>query len=128
MILLRRRSESNRRIKVCSLQRVEDSTLTQVAIAFGLYDSVTLAGDCLQARLVENLNAPAAVVNQPVFLKNAGGFIDPLAPHAEHVGDEILRQTKLIHPQTVAGHQEPAGEARVHLVEAVADSRLGDLR
>src|SRR5205814_7614725 len=50
----------------------DGSILAQVAIAFFLHHPVTLAGDSLQARPVENLDAPAAVVNQIVFLKNAG--------------------------------------------------------
>jgi hypothetical protein len=40
-----------------------------------------------------------------LFLKRAGSLIDSLAPHAQHVGQELLRELKLVGSHAVTGHQ-----------------------
>jgi hypothetical protein len=60
------------------------------------------------------------VLNQFVPLQFARDLINSFAPHAQHVRHEVLRQSNLVCPDPIVGHQQPAREPRVQGVESIA--------
>ena len=53
--------------------------------------------------------------------------VDADPPHAQHERKKLLRNAKLVGVDAVAGHQQPAGHALRHHMEAVARRGLRDL-
>src|SRR2546422_394668 len=101
-------------------QAVAALLLRQKAV-FLFDDSIALASDCFQARALEDFKRASAVTDQIQLLKRAGGPVYALAPHAEHVGQELLSELKLVGPHSVMSHQQPPSEAGVYRMEPVAD-------
>jgi hypothetical protein len=50
----------------------------------------------------------APIADHPGFLQLAGRLGHALAPHAEHVGDQLLRHGDLGERQAVDAEQQPA--------------------
>jgi hypothetical protein len=82
----------------------------------------------VKARPIQNHKVSPTVTNQVLLLQLAGGFAYALASHAQHVGQEFLRDLELVSSHPVAGHQQPASQSSVYRMEPVTDGALGDLR
>ncbi len=106
---------------------VEDSGSVESVSGFGFYDLITATGTGFQLRFIENLERTATVTNQVLFLENTCGFVNPFAPHSQHVRQKVLSEFELIRIHPIACHQKPSGEPRVDRVEPVADGGLRDL-
>ena len=105
----------------CRSRRTECLRVHHVSFA------IARAGRFLQARVVEDRDRAAAIVDQPLLLQRARGVRYSYAPHTEHVRQELVRKMKLISMSTVATHQQPAGKSRLHQVITGASSRLREL-
>ena len=68
-----------------------------------------------------DIHVAASIADQAAALETTGGFVDRFAADADHVGENLLRDHKFIHLHTILRHQQPAGEARIGRVKAVAD-------
>jgi hypothetical protein len=110
------------------MQSVGTTPLKKKAIVFLLDDSVALAGNCLQARSIQDRENAAIVTDQVVLLKRAGSLVYALAPYAKHVGQEFLREVKLVRSDPVMGRQQPPGDASFYRMESDAGGSLGNMR
>src|SRR5581483_201235 len=97
------------------------------AVVHVLDDAVTLAGRRLEALAVEDADAAAAVLDQLAVLQRGRRPRDADPAHAEHVREELLRQAEFVGAHPVARHEQPAREALLDLVKAVARRGLGNL-
>src|ERR1051325_7793115 len=88
---------------------------------------VALAGARLEAGAVGDLDAAALVADEPGARQLAGGHGDARTAHAEHLGEELLREVEFARADAVLGHQEPAAHPLLHAVHVIAGSRLRDL-
>ncbi|MNL28984.1 hypothetical protein D3C87_1506540 [compost metagenome] len=70
----------------------------------------------------------ASIPNEASLLQMAGGLRDAFAPHAQHVGDQLLRHDQFVGLQPVQAEQKPPAKLLVQRVMAVAHRRLGHLR
>jgi hypothetical protein len=95
--------------------------------AFTVDNFVAAAGGGFQTAAIQDLEMTAAVGNKIAFLQFAGRLIYTFASHRQHVGQEFLRQLKLIAAHPVVCHQQPACKPRFHRMKLVTDSRLRDL-
>src|SRR5947207_3080046 len=91
-------------------------------------DSVAMASACVQAGSIQNRKGATAVTDQVLLLKRAGSLVYALAPHAQHVRQEFLRESKLVSSHPIASHQQPPGKPSVYRMESVTRGPLGDLR
>jgi len=97
------------------------------ASEYGSDDLVTRAGGSPEARHVQNPQFTARVVDQMASLQGARRPRDADAPQAQHMGEELLRQGKLLRADAIAGHEQPAGQARFRLVKAITGCGLRNL-
>ena len=93
----------------------------------GLDHAVALARRRLQPGAVENGDVAAGVADQARLLEVMRGRGDALTAHPQHVGDELLGHQQLVRGPAVVGQQEPAAEALLDRVQAVAHGGLRDL-
>src|SRR5947207_10214314 len=70
-------------------------------------DVITFARDTFETSPIHDANAATAVAYQSGLLQGAGGHRDRGASDAEHLGQELLGERKLIARDAVACHQEP---------------------
>src|SRR5438270_13483254 len=70
-------------------------------------DVITFARDTFETSPIDDANAAAAVAYQSRLLQGASDHRDRGASDAEHLGQELLGQRKLIARDAVARHQEP---------------------
>src|SRR5512145_291405 len=119
-----RRQAANRRAP----QRPASGLATCGLIAEALDPRIAAASGRFETLAIENPDVAAAVPDQVAPLESAGGLVDLGPSHSEHVRQEGLRKEKLLRQHTVAGHQQPACEASLDRVEAVARDRLPRLR
>ena len=70
-----------------------------VILAFD--DRIALACPRFQRRAVEHDHAAAAAKDQPGLLQPYGNLGDALAAHAQHVGDQVMRERQLVGGQPV---------------------------
>jgi len=82
----------------------------------------------LEPNEIQDLDPSAVVADQFAPLQFAGGLRNALAPQTEHMRQEVLRQGKVIGCHPLTGHEQPARQACLRVVKAVACGRLRDLR
>jgi hypothetical protein len=70
--------------------------------------------------MVENSDFTAAVDDELAFPEAAHYLADAGPPRAQHERKKSLRNAKLVGVDTVAGHQQPAGQTLYHHMKAVA--------
>ena len=87
---------------------------------------IALTGGTFKAFAVKDVDVAALVFDQADALERACRHGDGGAARAEHFGEELLRDVKLIVLNSVSQHQEPAGEPLFHLVQAVAGYELAE--
>ena len=85
--------------------------------------AVAAAGSGLESTPVENRDIAATVVNQISLLQRTCR----IGTHAEHEGQELLRDMKRVSVCTILGHEQPPGEACLYHMEARASRRPGKL-
>ena len=66
-------------------------------------------------------------MNQPLLLQGPGGNGHGAALDAEHVGKKLVGQVKAVAVGAVVAHQQPARQACLHFMEAVAGGGLRQL-
>lgn len=77
---------------------------------------------------IDDLNPAAAVVDEAKFLKLSGQHRDRGPLHAEHFGEEFVRQGYDVAVASVVRLQQPSAKARRDLMEGVAAGNLIDER
>lgn len=60
---------------------------------------------CLKFACLENTDPAATIVDDLAPLQAARGLRDTAPTDAEHVGEKLVRQTKLTRSHAIAGHQ-----------------------
>ena len=83
---------------------------------------VALAGRVLQPHARENADLTANVADELSFSQRACGDGDRTSTHAQHVGEELVREVEMIRVRAVMRHQQPACRPCFDLVESSADS------
>src|SRR5271170_7585394 len=81
----------------------------------------------VEAAAVVNPDTAAIVGYESGFLQNAGGHGDAGAASAEHVREKFLRQGHDVSAEAVLAHQQPARQALVHFMHAIAGGDMGCL-
>src|ERR1700730_17766621 len=99
----------------------------QDAVVRFLDRRITLASSGFQAASVEDRERAAAVADQLAPAQSSGGLGNACTAHAQHVGEEFVRDLELIGVRSIASHQEPPGKPRLHNMEASATGRLCQL-
>ncbi len=89
---------------------------------------VARARRCFEASAVEDGDVAAAVADQLALLQRLRRLGDADAPHPEHVPEEFMRHAESVRLHAIVRHQQPAREARLHHVKAIARGGLRDLR
>ena len=87
----------------------------------------TLARSRQQARVIANPNVVSRMSDQAVVLQRRDRDRHAGTVHAEHVGEEILRQVQLVGIDAVADDQQPLRQPLLDGVETVAEQVLRDL-
>ena len=59
--------------------------------------------------------------------QRTGGLSNACTAHAQHVGQELMRDVELIGVRPISSHQEPTSKPRLHEMEAGASGRLYQL-
>src|ERR1700737_3825624 len=85
---------------------------------------ITPASSGFQAASVEDRERAAPVADQLAPAQSTGGLSNAGTAHAQHVGEEFVRDLELIGVRSIASHQEPTGKPRLHKMEAGASGRL----
>src|SRR4051812_41101906 len=83
-------------------------------------DAVALTGGGLEAGAVGDLHPAPLVADEARLLELARRDGDPGASHPEHHGEELVGHRELVPLDPVVRHQQPAREALISLVPAVA--------
>ena len=73
-------------------------------IVLGFDDPITMTGSSREARSIQNQKVSTRITDQVLLLQYAGSLVDAFAPYAQHVGQELLRELKLIRAHPVTGH------------------------
>ena len=89
---------------------------------------VAAAGGGFQPGMIDDADVAAPVADEAAPLQGGGRRGDPDPAHAEHVREELLREVEFPRADAIARHQQPAREARLDPVKAIARGGLGDLR
>src|ERR1051326_2871909 len=89
-----------------------------------MIDVVALAGRRFEALAVEDPDVPATISDEPGAMEFPEGRRDPGAADAEHGGHEFMRHRYDIRSGAVVRHQQPAGAALFHRMEAIAGGSL----
>src|ERR1700731_4612983 len=97
---------------------------TEQAHEFLVDPAVALARTGRQTLPVEDGEFPPAVADQAFLLEGFENLGDSGTPHAEHLGEELVRHREYVRVRPVLGHQQPAATALVNRVKAVASYRL----
>ncbi len=71
---------------------------------------------------------PAHIANYSRVLKSSGGNRYALAPHAEQVRNNFLRQNYLVGLQAIVAEKKPAAKPLLERMQAVADGGLRNMR
>ncbi len=75
---------------------VTSGLCSEQAIVLFSENRETLTRSRFQSRLVEDLDDTAPIADETALLKLLSGLGDTSATHAQHIGDELLRQPKLV--------------------------------
>src|ERR1044072_2078843 len=92
------------------------------------HELVALARRGLHPGAVEYDYLAAPVADEPALLQSLRDRRHARARHAEHVGEELLREINRVGLHAVAADEKPAAESLLHVVELVARGRLRYLR
>jgi hypothetical protein len=92
-----------------------------------LVGRVAAAGGGLQAGPLEDGDVAAGIADQPAVLQRGGRPGDADAAHAQHLGQEFVSDMKTVRVGAILGHQEPAGQSRLHHVKTGAARGLRQL-
>src|SRR5690349_8025776 len=92
-----------------------------------LVDGVTRACGFFEPAYVEYRNVAPLVTNELATLQRAGRARDTDAPHAKHVGQEFVRDVKLVGVGAISGHQQPSCQPGFDQVIPRAGRRLHQL-
>src|SRR5919112_6643111 len=92
------------------------------------HDAVALARRGFEPARVEEGYSPPLVTYEPGLAHPDRERGDARARHAEHVGEELLRELERVGAGAVARDEEPVCESLLDGVEAVAGGRLRYLR
>ena len=76
---------------------------------------------------IDDVDAAAAVVDQSGLLQGASDHRDRGAPNAEHLGQKLLRERKVIALDAITRHQKPPRAPLLHGVGPIACRMLCDL-
>ena len=77
---------------------------------------------------IEDREVAAAVADELAPLQRGRGAGDAHTPDAEHVREEFVRDVELAGVGAIAGHQQPARQARFDEVKSRARGGLHELR
>src|SRR3990167_477829 len=96
------------------------NAIGQQAVVLFLDNLVALAGAPFQPRAIQHIDAPPGIADEPRTLQLEGRLRHAFAPHAQHVGDQLLRHHQLVALQAVQAQQQPAAQLLVQRMVAVA--------
>ena len=88
---------------------------------------VAFAAGRLQSLSIENGDHATVIINQPGLLEGARHGSHGGAAHAEHLGQELMRELELVSAHPVVAHQQPATNAFLDGVTTVADDGLRNM-
>ena len=88
---------------------------------------VAFAGSFFEFLAIQDFYGAAVVLDNLALLQDTGSEADARPVRAEHGGQEIVGDGEDLGVNTILSHQEPASEALLDAVEAIARSRLRDL-
>src|SRR5580658_7212770 len=80
----------------------------QEPVELRLHNRITLANPRFQLRSIQHGDGAAAIADYSTALQLAGRFGHALAPHAEHVGNELLSHAELARVQPIEAEKQPA--------------------
>src|SRR5579863_3078009 len=106
---------------------LELCSASEQAIKFSLGNAVALAGMADQAAAVDDRDVAAVVADKAGALQSAGRNRNAGTLHAQHHGQEFLREQKLVRLHAVVRHQQPATTSLLYGVKVIARGRLRDL-
>src|SRR5438105_4419527 len=89
------------RTAVRGLPRNSKSRLSQLALVIIAHGAVAFAGDVFESGAIDDLQRAALVGNQVSSLKIAGGGRDRLTAHAQHLGEQLVRQRTAIDAEAI---------------------------
>jgi hypothetical protein len=92
-----------------------------------LHHAVAFTTSRFQARAVEHLDHPAPIVNQPSLLQPPGHLRHAGASHTEHLGEEVVREQKVVAAHPIMRQQQPTGAPLRGQVQSVTHDKLPDL-
>src|SRR5438045_9779860 len=95
-----------------------------VHLAIGL---IATARSGFESAPIEYGDMAAVVVDELVFLQLICGLGYAPATHAQHEGEEFMRDTEGVRVHPVLRHQKPSGKARLDHMVAGAGRRLREL-
>jgi hypothetical protein len=78
-------------------------------------------------RAINNFNGSALILDEAFALQSRGREADAGAVRAQHFREKIVSDGQIFFLDAVLGHQEPAREATLHVMETIAGSGLGHL-
>src|SRR6476619_6797120 len=116
---------SRHRIKLLKKWQCQPSTLAaEQPVGMRLDGLVTFASGRPQPFQVEDANVPPAVPDQAGLLQRVGDDRHAGAPHAHHLGDELLGEREIIAALQIPRAQQPPRETGLDRVGRVARGRL----
>jgi hypothetical protein len=108
---------------------LKEPQLAQVDLAVELLNHlITLASGSFQSLTVQDFDGAAGIVDDALALETGGGQADAWAVGAEHGGQEIVGDGDRSTIDAILGDEEPAREAFLDIVKAIAGGRLSDLQ
>src|SRR5580704_1745841 len=93
-----------------------------------LHSKVAFAGSVLQSRAVEDGYGAALVLDQAAALQNSRRQTHAGTPGAKHLGQELVGDVEYSRVDPVLAHEQPACQALLDFMQAVASSNLRDLQ
>src|SRR5438067_47248 len=103
------------------------SAITQQALELAADDAVALTRGTLETLPVQDGEPASPEANEARSLERAGGNRHRRPPHAEHLGEKLLGEGKLVGAHPIVRQQQPAAAALLHRVQAVTGDLLRDL-
>jgi hypothetical protein len=126
LLLARQENVAIERPTVCRLPNSEP--LFEAELAVQLLDyGVAFARGHFEFVAVHDVDSGAAVLDGFALLQYSGSEGDTWSVGAEHGGKKIVRERETARADAVVGHEEPAGEALLHFMKAIARGGLRDL-
>lgn len=89
---------------------------------------IALAGSLPQSIQVRDFNVPSRVFDDSGLLQHMSNGGDAIAPHADHLGQEILSQMQMVLAREIMHAQQPARQSGFDGVQCITCGGLLRLR